>query len=513
VSDKKEKHAKKENKHVKELHNHAQTEQKYEEIYDAHVKKQGRYRIITVITFAVLFVYIIGYLVVFLNRPSASIETVNYGSIDVPETLNGIIIRDEAVVRTAEGGTPTYKYSEHERIKKNAVVCEVRDSDDARLIEKQIREIDEDILEAQKSKQDISIFKDDIKRISENITENFDSTVYKFSGGNFREVYALKNNVQTQIDLRNQIWFSENAKNNSALSGEKKAYEEQLGEHSSSYTAPYSGILSLRVDNMEDIVTPANMNSIVPEQTKMTVKPEYISKVLDVDADAPVFRIVKSNVWYVASYLPNSVAAAMEVGDTLEIYTLDDDKELSTNVKIHNIEHGDNESFVIFKSNEKMLDFIDIRTMEFKIRQDAYEGFKIPNEAIVEKVFLKVPKDCVMESLGEYSVIIRGIEQDTLVPVRISAEEDDYYLIQQDFANLKLGTVVVRGGGVFTVSEVSSLKGVYVANSSVAQFTVVDILASNSEYSVVDAEDQYGLKVYDKIVSDAKTVSDEDSVN
>jgi len=513
MSDRKEKHVHKENKHVKKEHQHIKREYVYAEEENTHVKKQGRYRIITVITFAVLFIYIGGYLAVFLNRPSASIETVNYGSIDVPQTLNGVIVRDEAVVRTTEGGTPAYRYSEYERVKKNAVVCEVRDSDDVKLIEKQIREIDEDILEAQKKKQDISVFKDDIERISENISDSFDSTVYKFSSGNFSEAYVLKNNVQTQIDLRNQIWFAENAKNNSALSGEKEAYEEQLNEHSSAYTTPYSGILSLRIDNMEEILTPSNMDNIVPEQTKMTVKPEYISKVLDVDEDSPVFRIVKSNIWYVASYLPNDMAASMSVGDTLEIYTVVDDAELSTNVTVHKLEHGENETFAIFRSNEKMMDFIDIRTMEFKIRHDAFEGFKIPNEAIVEKVFLKIPKDCVMESLDEYSVIVRGIEQDTLVPVRISAEEDEYYLIPQDFSGVKLGTVIVRGSGVFTISEVSSLKGVYVANSSVAQFTVVDILASNSEYSVVDSEDRYGLKVYDKIVSDAKTVEDEDAVN
>jgi hypothetical protein len=54
---------------------------------------------------------------------------------------------------------------------------------------------------------------------------------------------------------------------------------------------------------------------------------------------------------------------------------------------------------------------------------------------------------------------------------------------------------------------------VYVANSSIAEYVIVDVLGSNSEYSIVKADDQYGLKVYDKIVSDAKSVEEDESVN
>lgn len=487
---------------------------------DIHVKKRKKNRkpvVVTALTFTVLFIYIAGYAIAFLSKPSVSIETVNYGTIDVPEALHGIIVRDETVVRSTESGTPSYRYSEYEKVKANSVVCTLRTSDDAEKIEEHIREIDEDIIEAQKAKQDISIFKDDIERISRTITETFDAAAYKITGGSFSDVYALKNNIQTQIDLRNQIWFTENAKSQSALSGEKATYENQLSQHSSSYTAPSSGVLSLRIDNMEDILTPEGLDSIAAEQTKMTVQPEYISKVLDINEGAPLFRIVKSNTWYIAAYIPNDIAAGFKLGDRLVIYTNADDVQLEANVEVYKLEQGENETYTVFKSNENMIDFMDMRTMDFKIKKDSYKGFKIPNDAIVEKVFLKIPKDCVMESLDETSVIVRNGTEDKLVQIKISAADDENYLVQQDFGALKLGTVLVRGtgenSGVYTVSEATTLKGVYVANSSVAQFTVINILAGNSEYSIVDAEDQYGLKVYDKIVSDAKTIEDEESVN
>ena len=481
-------------------------------------KRYRRYRMLTVITFAVLSIYLLGYLVAFLSKPSVSVEAVNYGTIDVPTALHGIIIRDEVVVKSTTGGTPSYQYSEGERVSKDSVVCTVKDTGDSEVLEQKIREIDEDILKAQQSKVDFSLFKEDLDRISRTISEAFDSTAYKFISGNFGDVYSLKNSVQTQIDLRNQIWLTENTQSSSALSSERSSYQNELNAITSSYKAPASGVLSLRVDNMEEILTPESIESIAPEQTKMTVQPEYISKVIDVAAEAPLFRIVESNIWYVASYIPNDVAASFNVGDTVTIYTTYDDEELETVAKVHTLQTGENETYAVFECNENMVDFMDIRTMEFKIRQDAYTGFKIPNEAIVEKVFLKIPKDCVMESLGEKNVIVRQGEQDTLVPIRVSSSDDTNYLVLQDFNSLlKIGTVIVKGGEdsteTYTISEVATLKGVYVANSSVAQFTVINILASNSEYSIVDSQDQYGLKVYDNIVSDAKSIEDAETIS
>ena len=70
------------------------------DVYAAKRQKLRRYRVFTGFIFLVLFVYIIGYLGVFLSRPSVSIEAVNYGSVDVPTSLHGIIVRDETVVKS-----------------------------------------------------------------------------------------------------------------------------------------------------------------------------------------------------------------------------------------------------------------------------------------------------------------------------------------------------------------------------------------------------------------------------
>lgn len=452
----------------------------------------------------------------FINKPSIGIETVNYGSIDVPATLRGIIVRDEVVMKSNMDGTPEYNYSENERVAKNALVCTVKNTGTTQVIEDEIKKIDKGILDIQKNRTDFSLFKEDIDRTEKNIENSIDSTVYRFINNNVSDVYSLKNQVQTQINLRNQIWLAENTKSTAELSAERHQYESQLEVSQDTVRSKYSGIFSLKIDNFEEIVTPQVRGDISPEQIKMTVQPQYISKSLAVNTGSPLFKIIKSNTWYVVSNVPNEVSAGWKEGDYLDIYTTVDDEEKTVSVKIESMKIGDSATYVVFVTDRNLIDFLELRTMYFSVRQSVYSGFKVPNAAIVERTFLKIPKTFLSDSLGEQGVIKRTTSGDAFRRIKIANSDEKYVYVLQDFESLKIGDVIVgigEGAQTYTIGEVSTYKGVYVANSSLAEFTVIDILGQNSDYSIVNAESQFGLKVYDKIVSDAKAIQDDEAVN
>ena len=88
----------------------------------------AKYRTITVVVFAMLSFYLLGYIFVFVNKPSVATETVNYGTIDNPQTLSGLIIRDEYVVKSTMAGQPEFNYSENDKVPKDAAVCYVKDT-------------------------------------------------------------------------------------------------------------------------------------------------------------------------------------------------------------------------------------------------------------------------------------------------------------------------------------------------------------------------------------------------
>lgn len=476
-------------------------------------------RVLVVVIFLFLMIYLLGYLIAFINHPSIPIETVSYGTIDAPAVLKGIIVRDEEVVKSTMAGNPTYYFSENEKVKKDSVICSVKNKDTSSAIETKIQKIDKDMLNTQKNRSDLSIFQDDIQRIEKNIKNTIDTYTYKFVNGNISNVYLLRNQIESQVDQRNQIWMTENTESLSALSQERNQYQAQLDDSMTSIATANSGILSFRVDNMEDKLNSDSLSQITKEQTNMKFPVEIISKSQAVKENDAVFKIVKSNMWHLVSYIPIDIMSGWEEGDTKILYATIEEEEKSVYVKIKSIEMLDKEAKVIFQTDKNLIDFIGERTIEFQVKDEIYQGIKIPNSAIVEKTLLKIPSDCVIENLEQTGVVkvVNGVG--TFVQQKISKNDTEagFAYIVQDFQSLNVGDTLLKGTGEtavqYTVSEVETYKGVYVVNSSIAEFTIIEIMGQNKDYSIIKPGiASYELQVYDNIVSDAKNVQDSEEI-
>ena len=98
----------------------------------------------------------------------------------------------------------------------------------------------------------------------------------------------------------------------------------------------------------------------------------------------------------------------------------------------------------------------------------------------------------------------------------IVTSDESYVYISQNTQGLKIGDVILNGTGEnaeqYTVSEVETSPGVYVANSSMAKFVPIRILDQNQEYAIAQSASTYGLQVYDTIVSDAKNITEGQSI-
>ena len=476
------------------------------------------------IMFTVLFIYLLGYLITFINKPHISVESVGYGTIDVPKTLNGIVIRDEKVFKSPISGQPVFAYSDNERVKKDASVCVIKKDDTADALEEKIQEIDKDILEKQMQREDLSVFKGDIDRIETDISNTIDTYIYKLSDGGMSEVYSMKNRVNSQITMRNNIWLTENNKSVSQLNEERKGYQSQLADSIANIRSDVSGVVSFAIDGMEESLPYDDPKNVTEEQTKAKVTVNHISKSQNVDAETPIFKIVESNIWYVTAYIPKDVASNWEVGDRKVMLTTTSDENVKINVRVDSMEQLDKNTKVVFKSNESIEKVIDVRNIEFTIEDEVFEGIKVPNKAIVEKTLLKIPAECVRESNGDRGVLKSDGDETKFVSLIISKEEEAnleentgaFVYVLQDFETLRIGDTILKGTGEnaekYTISEVETDKGVYVVNSSVADFKIIEVIASNSEYSIVKAGSTYGLKVYDNIVSDAKNIQESDSI-
>lgn len=478
-------------------------------------RRKSPHRGVILFLFFALTIYLIGYLVVFATKPTIPVETVTYGTIDTPTQLKGLVVREEYVAKSSREGQADFFYGESERVKKGSVVCNVKDGEATEILEGEIEKIDKDILKAQKNRADISVFKDDILRVENSISQNVDGFSAKLMGKDFSQTYTLRSGVDASIKQRNEIWMAENVDSLTQLSAEKTKYEEQLSKSQTAVKAEKSGILSLTIDGQEAVLTPQKLGDITKEQVKMKSEPQYLSKTTGVKAEDAIFKVVTDNKWYLVAYAPLEVVSGWEEGDSKKLSaTIKEGEESFTGV-ITQLDKGEKEVKVVFSITENIIDVMDLRHLEFSLESDAVKGIKVPNTALVEKTLLKLPIDCITESLGETGVLKVSGKNTDLVKLNITKydNEEGFAYAMQTVEGLRVGDVILQGTGKtakeYTISEVSTYQGVYTANSSIATFVIVDVIGENKEVSIVrSGNSKYELRVYDTVISDAKNITD-----
>lgn len=478
--------------------------------------RKANLMILPMFVFVTVAIYLCGQVIAMSTKKTdVDVETVSMGTIHTPENYTGLIVREEYVATSTRAGQPFYRYAEKENAPKNAVVCQVKNTSSTDVIESKIDEIDKDILRSQKERTDLSAFSEDISRIETSMKKTIDSYSGKAMKTDMTYLYAMKNQVEQSITQRNSIWLTENVESLSQLTAEKTGYEQQLAQNMSAITAANSGVFTLSYDGLEDTLTTDTLSGITKAQIGGKDNTQYLAKASLVAVDDPIFRIVTSNKWYIVAYLPNNMAINWETGRTVALNLKNEDEVISVSTRIDTLERGDKETRIIFSALNHMEEFIDVRNLSFQIKGAAVEGLKVPNSAIVEKFLYKVPKDCIQESGEKSGVLLVSGEKTKFISVtKVTSDEENYY-IDKD-CDLNLGDVILQGTGEeainYTVETLDSRPGVYIANSSMAQFIIIEILDQNQEYAIIRSGTNYGLQIYDTIISDAKNISEGQSV-
>ncbi len=478
-------------------------------------RKNGN-MVMPLIVFAIIAIYLAGQMVNLASKRSdINVETVAYGTIDTPEIYTGLILRQEYVVDSTRAGQPFYQYSQGDYVPKGAVVCTVKDTNTTDRLEKELTQIDKDILKSQKTRTDLSAFSEDIARLEDNVSRTVDAYAGRSMKNGMSYMYTMKSQVESFMDQRNEIWLTENVESLSQLTEEKNIYEQQLSQSMSSLTAGKAGVLCLSYDGLEEKYNPEMAKDIKKKEIG-NAKTEYISKAKNVAEGDPVFKIVESNNWYIVVYLPNTVTATWTQGHYRMLNAMTEEENYQLRATIESMEVGEKETKVVFSTYEHMEQFMEDRTVSFSLEDEVVEGLKIPNDAIVEKSLIRIPRTCLTESMGSDGVLLVKGEKTQFADLSIVTSDDEAVYIEQNSGSVKLGDIVLQGTGEgaaqYTVSELEPHAGVYVANSSVADFVVVEILEQNQEYAIVATGNIAGLQPFDTIVSDAKNIEEGQSI-
>lgn len=184
------------------------------------------------------------------------------GRIYDEESTVGYIIREETVLtgENYKNGLVEIK-SEGTKVSKGDNVFRYYSNNESSLIEK-IEALDIEIQEALEGQT--SVYSADIQVLDKQIEEYIQKIL---ETNDVDEIAEYKSNISERLIKKAKIAgeYSPSGSYISSLIEERRKYEEELNDGQEYITADMSGVVSYRVDGLEEVLTPDNFDNINEE--------------------------------------------------------------------------------------------------------------------------------------------------------------------------------------------------------------------------------------------------------
>jgi len=338
--------------------------------------KKTRNKISNIILFLIgisIIVYAL-YKIINLILIPTDISIVENGVIYQEESAIGYVIRDEKVVKGNNYNNGMYQIkTEGEKVANNDIIFRYY-SNNEQILNENIDEINNKIQEAMMGQT--NLFPADVKAIESQIENEIDGLKYK---NNIQEIKENKKDIDTYITKKSKIAgeLSQSGEYIKELIDQKEKYKAELETNSEYVKAPMSGVVSYRVDNLEEVLTPINFEKLNEDElSKLDLKTGQI-----VVTNNEMGKVINNYECYIATIVSSNEAQEAQIGEkvTLRFSTQD---EVSATIEYISKQENNN-ILIVFKINKSVEKLIDYRKISFDIIWWEFEGLKVPKSAII----------------------------------------------------------------------------------------------------------------------------------
>lgn len=442
---------------------------------------------IGIFLFAVVLIYLIVTVIMYLTDDKISVYEVREGSIVKDTSYTGLVLREESAVTAESGGYISYYQNENSKVKTGANIYAVSPE----RLNTEEESSDDTTASTQVSQEIQSGISLQIQNFNENFREN-----------DFSSVYSLKNEITSSLQ--------------SAYSQTRTEHLDAVIEASrqdvSVYHSPRDGVVAYSVDGYEgltkDTFTDAHFD-------KSTYESTTFSEQMQVSAGDPVYRLITSENWSVIVPLDEETAKELKDQEVTSVRVKIDKDSESLWASISIISR-DGKEYGCLDFDNSMIRYASDRFLNIELILEDESGLKIPKSSVVEEDFFVVPEEYLTTGGNSSSdgVMIQdrsGNASFQAVDVFYTSEDGEVYLNKDQ---IKKGSVIVKPESTetYTVEETKPLQGVYNINRGYAVFRKVTILCESDEYYIVQDGETYGLSNYDHIVQNGAGIESEDVV-
>lgn len=368
--------------------------------------KSNKVVIITVIILVIIYaIYLVAK---FVNNPTSTFIVAN-GELSKEETAIGYIVRDETVVKGSnyKNGMEKIK-NEGEKVAKGDSIFRYYSVGEEGLKEK-IANLNTEIQKVMESEK--RVFPSDIKLLDSQIESELNSV---YSVNSIQKIKEYKKSISSEITKKAKISgdYSPAGSKLKELLNQKEEYEKQLNEGAEYIQATESGIVSYRVDGLEESLKSSNFANLNKEfLNNLTIKTgETIA------SSEEMGKIINNFQCYIVFNLDSDEARSAKVGDSINIriQNYGEAKANITNI----IDEKDGSKTITIEISRNVENLISYRKISFDVIWWSAKGFRIPTNAIKEVNGLSY---VVRDRNGYYNKML----------IKILKENDEYCIVRQ----------------------------------------------------------------------------------
>ncbi len=393
-------------------------------------KKINNKKVIAIsIILLILASYLI-YVIYLLIKQPTNIFTIEEGNLYKEETDVGYVIRDETVVRGENYKNGMEQIiTEGERAAVNENIFRYYSTNEESLKSK-IAELDTKIQDAMAEStalsngSDMKLLEDQIDKQIENINKITDMSQLEEEKKEIDNLVTRKARTAGEASPQGSYLRQ--------LIDERKQYESELNSGAEYVKAPMSGIVSYRVDGLEEVLTPDNFSSLSKEYLESL----NLSTGKIVATNSEAGKVIDNFYCYIATITSSEEAKQAEVGDDVEV-------RLSNNVEVdaeitNIIKEDDGDIILILKLTEQIEELINYRKITFDLIWWNETGLKVPNQAIVNENDLNY---VVRNRAGYLSKILVKVERQgdnySIIDSYTTEELKELGLSEEEIVNYK----------------------------------------------------------------------------
>ena len=441
-----------------------------------------------VLVFLVIFVYIIIVSVSYFRQTHITPYEVKLGSLAINNTYDGVILRDETVVKSDFSGYINYYARESEKVNAFSMVYTVDST--GKLAE----------MISDESNEESSLSNESLADIKNSIS-NF---AVDFTPEKYIDTYNFKYNIEgTVLKLANTAVLA----NIDRLRAENYADSIDFGY------APQSGIIQYSTDGYEELTA----ETITPEQVAGEGYEKNVLHSNDLISEGDnAYKLITSELWSILIEIDEERAQSLADTNYIEVRFL---KNNYTSWASVSILRQNGKTYAKLDLNNSMITFASDRFVEIELLDNAREGLKIPNSAIVERPFYLIPEDYLTkggntgdDGFNRESYMEDGTLSTEFVPATIYNNVDGMLYVDESVFSVGDYVIKPEDGERYPISKQATLIGVYNINKGYADFKQITILNQNEEYAIVKSNSEYGLAVYDYIALKGDSVTEDDFI-